>query len=254
MPVYIQLQENPSLNYDPAEVFPLVRKGDSVVVVQFVDSLIAKQNNPGAALPPFMKKGDKLNLYFVVLDVIKTDSAYQTDMQKELAKDRPRQEKEHAQETAKRRKEIMEMQEKEYAELQKTGEVDKQIKVVTDYLAAKKITATKTGRGTFVAITQQGTGPKAEVGKFLTVKYSGRFLRNDSTFQANTYPGLELGVGAVIGGWDEGLQLFNEGGKGTIYIPGFLAYGKNPNPNSPFKPDDALIFDVEVVKVSNTPE
>jgi len=254
MPIYIQLQENPNLTYDPAEVFPLVKKGDSVVVVQFVDSLIAKQNNPGAALPPYMKKGDKLNLYFTVLDVIKSDSAYQTDMQKEMVRDRPRQEKEQKEEMAKRRKEIMEMQEKEYAELQKTGEVDKQIKVVTDYLAAKKINATKTGRGTYVAITQQGTGPKAEVGKFLTVKYSGRLLRNDSTFQSNTYPGLELGVGAVISGWDEGLQLFNEGGKGTIFIPGFLAYGKNPNPNSPFKPDDALIFDVEVVKVSNTPE
>jgi FKBP-type peptidyl-prolyl cis-trans isomerase FkpA len=105
-----------------------------------------------------------------------------------------------------------------------------------------------------VVITQQGTGPKAAVGKFLTVKYSGKFLRTDSVFQENTYPGLELGVGAVIGGWDEGLQLFNEGGKGTIYIPGFLGYGKNPPPNSPFQVDDPLIFDVEVVKVSDTPQ
>jgi FKBP-type peptidyl-prolyl cis-trans isomerase FkpA len=254
MPIYVQLVENPALNYDPAEVFPFLKKGDSVVIVQFVDSLMAKQNNPGATLPPYMKKGDKLSLYFTVLDVLKSDSAYQNDMQKELVKDKPRQEKEQHEQMAKMRKEITEQKEREYAELKKTGEDVKQIKVIEDYLAAKKIKAIKTGKGTFVVITQQGTGPKAEVGKFLTVKYAGKFLNSDSVFQANTYPGLELGVGDVIGGWDEGLQLFNEGGKGTLYIPGFLGYGKNPPPNSPFKVDDPLIFDIEVVKVSNTRE
>lgn len=254
MPIYQQLVENPNLTYDPAEVFPFLKKGDSVVIVQFVDSLLAKQNNPGAALPPYLKKGDKLTLYFTVLDVLRSDSAYQNDVQKELVKDKPRQDKEQAEQMEKMRKEIKEQKEKEYAELKKTGEDVKQIKVVEDYLAKKGIKATKTGTGTFVVINQQGTGPKAEVGKFLTVKYSGKFLRTDSVFQENTYPGLELGVGAVIGGWDEGLQLFNEGGKGTLYIPGFLGYGKNPPPNSPFQMDDPLIFDIEVVKVSNTRE
>jgi FKBP-type peptidyl-prolyl cis-trans isomerase FkpA len=252
MPIYQQLVENPALNYDPAEVFPLLKKGDSVVIVQFVDSLMAKQNNPGAQLPPYLKKGDKLTLYFTVLDVLKSDSAYQNDVQKELVKDKPRQDKEQHEQMMKMRKEMVEMKAKEFAELKKTGEDVRQIKVVEDYLAKKNIKATKTGTGTYVVITQQGTGPKADVGKFLTVKYSGRLLRTDSVFQENTYPGLELGVGAVIGGWDEGLQLFNEGGKGTLYIPGFLAYGKNPPPNSPFKVDDPLIFDIEVVKVSDT--
>jgi FKBP-type peptidyl-prolyl cis-trans isomerase FkpA len=254
MPVYIQLVENPNLTYDPAEVFPLVKKGDSVIVVQFVDSLIAKQTNPGAGLPPYMKKGGKLNLYFTVLDVLKSDTAYEADAMKERERYAPIMEAEQKAEMAKRRKEMMEQQEQAYAELKKTGEDVRQIKVITDYLAAKKINATKTGKGTFVVITQQGTGPKAEVGKFLTVKYAGKHLGSDSVFQANTYPGLELGVGAVIGGWDEGLQLFNEGGKGTLYIPGFLAYGKNPPPGSPFKIDEPLVFDIEVVKVSNTPQ
>jgi FKBP-type peptidyl-prolyl cis-trans isomerase len=49
----------------------------------------------------------------------------------------------------------------------------------------------------------------------------------------------------VIEGWDEGLKLFKAGGKGTLYIPGFLAYGKNANP--PFKSFEALTFDVEVL-------
>ena len=49
--------------YNPAEVFRFVHKGDSVVVVQEVDSLL-KQNPMG--LPPFMKKGDKLYLLSLI--------------------------------------------------------------------------------------------------------------------------------------------------------------------------------------------
>jgi FKBP-type peptidyl-prolyl cis-trans isomerase len=89
-------------------------------------------------------------------------------------------------------------------------------------------------------------------GKFVTIKYSGRRMVNDSTFESNTYPDLQVGVGAVIDGWDEGLQAFNEGGKGVLYIPAYLAYGKNPRPG-PIQPDDALIFDIEILKVADNP-
>ena len=76
--------------------------------------------------------------------------------------------------------------------------------------------------------TQQGTGPAAELGKYVNVKYTGKVLATDSVFQSNTYA-FKLGT-TVIRGWTEGLQLFKQGGKGTLYIPGFLAYGSNPGP------------------------
>jgi FKBP-type peptidyl-prolyl cis-trans isomerase FkpA len=52
---------------------------------------------------------------------------------------------------------------------------------------------------------------------------------------------------------DGGLPLFKKGGKGTLYVPGALAYGRYPPQNSPFKANQALVFDIEVVDVSDTP-
>lgn len=120
------------------------------------------------------------------------------------------------------------------------------------YLAAKKITAQKTGKGTYVHIDQQGTGLQAENNKYVSVKYTGKILTKDSVFQSSSYA-FKLGNSEAIRGWDEGLLLFKEGGKGTLFIPGFLAYGKTPRPGSPFGPFEALIFDVELLKVSDTP-
>lgn len=254
MPAYQQVVIDPSIKYNPVEIFHLLKKGDSAVAVVFIDSLISKKLVEQSQLPPFLKKGDRLTLTFKVVDIFRNDSLYRADAQAEFEKDRPRQEKEREEEMAKMQKTIKEQREKMLQEAEQSGEAARQRKVVEDYLASKKIAAQKTGNGTYVAITQQGTGPQATAGKYVTIKYTGKILATDSIFQSNTYPSLQLGTGAVISGWDEGLLLFKEGGRGTLYIPGYQAYGKDPGPGSPFKPNEALIFDVEVLKVSDTPD
>jgi FKBP-type peptidyl-prolyl cis-trans isomerase FkpA len=255
MPVYQQVVSpaagGPSATYNPSEIFHLLKKGDSAVVVMFVDSLISKKIATADQLPPFLKKGDKLTLMFRVVDVFTNDSLYQLDASAEYEKDRPRQEKEREEEMAKMQKQMKEQRAKEFAELESSGEGAAQRKVVEDFLASKKITAQKTAKGTFVVVSQQGTGAQATAGKYVSVKYSGRTMSKDSTFDSGTYP-FQLGTGSVIEGWDDGLELFKEGGKGILYIPGYLGYGKNPPPNS-FKPNEPLIFDVEVLKVSDKP-
>ena len=85
----------------------------------------------------------------------------------------------------------------------------------------------------------------------MTVKYAGRVLATDSVFQANQYT-FPLGQREVIDGWDQGIPQFNVGGKGTLFIPGYLAYGNNPGPAG--KPQAALIFEIEVLSVSDTRE
>jgi FKBP-type peptidyl-prolyl cis-trans isomerase len=132
----------------------------------------------------------------------------------------------------------------------------KQIKEMQDYLAKKNINAQKTGKGTYVSIQSQGDGPAAEPGKYVSVKYTGKLLDSDKVFESNMTNGqppysFVLGTGNVIKGWDEGLQVLKKGGKATLYIPGFLAYGPDPGPGG--KPYEALIFDVELVDVTNTP-
>jgi FKBP-type peptidyl-prolyl cis-trans isomerase len=140
---------------------------------------------------------------------------------------------------------------KEFEELKKSGEMDKQIKAMETYLAGKKISAQKTNEGTFVVVNQKGSGEPAVDGKFISVKYTGKILETDSVFESNVYT-FQMGTGNVIRGWDDGLKLFSKGGKGILYVPGFLAYGKNAGPGG--KPYQALIFDVEVLNVSNTQE
>jgi FKBP-type peptidyl-prolyl cis-trans isomerase FkpA len=249
MPAYVPVtkETNP---YNPGEVFPLLRRGDSVITILMVDSLLKKGMMP--EIPPFMKKGDRIITTFKVVDVFKNDSSYQADAQREEVRDRPRQMKEQEEQMAKRKKMIEEQKAKEDAEMEKSGEAARGIKAMEDYLAKKNISAEKTGKGTFVLVKEQGTGPAAALGKYVNVKYTGRVLRTDSTFESNVYP-LHLGVDPVISGWTEGLQLFKEGGKGTLYIPGFRAYGANARPGSGFQPYEALIFDVEILKVSDTP-
>src|SRR5688572_27203048 len=96
MPAYVKVAASPNNAYNPAEIFHLLRKGDSVITVVITDSLLKKGLLP--ELPPFMKKGDRLTTSFRVLDIIKNDSLYQADATMEAEKDRPRQMKEREEE------------------------------------------------------------------------------------------------------------------------------------------------------------
>lgn len=249
MPGFVRVPADNEASYSPTEVFSLLRKGDSVVIVTLADSLIAQKQVQ--QLPPGAKKGDRFEARFKVLEVFKNDSIARADFDAETKKDMPRREKEQAEQEAKAEKLQKEASEKEIAELKQSGEADKELKAMDAYLASKHISATKTGDGVYVEIKQQGDGQVADSGKFVTVKYSGKRLENDSVFQSNTYS-FFLGQGKVIPGWEQGLKLFKKGGKGTLYIPGFLAFGKNVQQGSPFKPLDPLIFDVEVLDVKDS--
>ncbi len=225
--------------YNLLEILTMMRVGDSAVTVQITDTLI----NKGAQLPPNVKKGDRLTTHIKITGVFDIDSIAQADYNAEMERDRPRQ----MQEMAKQREAIYDQQDKE---LEEKGEIGKQLKQMEDFLKSKSINAQKTGKGTFVHIAEQGTGKAAVNGKFIKVKYTGKVIATDSTFESGVYP-FQLGMGQAIRGWDEGLLLFKQGGKGTLFIPGFLAYGDNPN--SSFRPFEALKFDVELLEVSDNP-
>jgi FKBP-type peptidyl-prolyl cis-trans isomerase len=241
MPGYSKVGGTKGADYSPVEIFGMLRKGDSAITVSMIDTFLKR--GMAQQLPPGAKKGDRMIVTFKVLEVFTNDSAIQKDYNAEMVKDRPRQEKEMQEQMALQKKQMKEMRAKQEEEYRKSGEVDKELKNMESYLASKKITAQQTGKGTFVVIKQQGSGASVKDEDTVTVKYTGRILATDSVFQSSTYT-FPLGESAVIAGWDEGIKLFKVGGKGTLYIPGFLAYGANARP--PFKAFEALIFDVEV--------
>ena len=241
MPGYSKVIAAKDADYSPVEIFGMLKKGDSAITVSMIDTFLKR--GMSNQLPPGAKKGDRMVITFKVLDVFAGDSAIQKDYNAEMVKDKPRQQKEMQEQMALQKKQMKEMRAKQVEDLRKSGEIDKELKNMESYLASKKITAQQTGSGTFVVIKQQGTGASVNDGDTVAVKYTGRILATDSVFQSNSYT-FPLGEGAVIAGWDEGLKLFKVGGKGTLYIPGFLAYGANARP--PFRAFEALIFDVEL--------
>jgi FKBP-type peptidyl-prolyl cis-trans isomerase len=247
MPAYDGVRKMDPPPYNLAELYTLMKKGDSAVTVQILDTLIKK----GAQIPFPTKPGDRLVTHFRIVEVFASDSLARPDFNAAMEKDRPRQMKEQQEQQEKMEKEKKEQLAKEETELEKSGEITREIQAMQTYLAGKKISAQKTGKGTFVHIEKQGEGPAAQDGKYVNVKYTGKHLDTDSTFQSSTYS-FQLGMGNAIPGWDEGLKLFKQGGKGTLYIPGFLCYGKNPPPGSPFKLLEPLKFDIELLQVSDT--
>lgn len=60
-----------------------------------------------------------------------------------------------------------------------------------------------------------------------------------------------VGAHQIIPGWDDALRNFRQGGKGTLYIPAFLAYNDQKGPGG--KQFEDLIFDIVVDTVRDAP-
>lgn len=109
----------------------------------------------------------------------------------------------------------------------------------------------KSNSGLLYKIIQKGSGKKAEKGKTVSVHYKGTLLDGtefDSSYKRKQPIDFQLGVGQVISGWDEGIQLLQVGDKARFVIPSKLAYGER-GAGGVIPPRATLIFDVELMDV-----
>ena len=92
-----------------------------------------------------------------------------------------------------------------------------------------------------------GTGAKAEVGKTVSVHYTG-WLMDGTKFDSSVDRGqrfeFPLGAGRVIKGWEEGVATMNIGGKVELIMPPELAYGAG-GAGGVIPPNATLRFEVE---------
>jgi FKBP-type peptidyl-prolyl cis-trans isomerase FkpA len=217
-PYYLQV-DSPRPIYSPVEILSLLRKGDSAVSILLADSI---QHKSGGQLPPFMKRKDKIIISFKVIDIFPGQS--------EMVADR---------------------------KVEADHEKDREIHAVEKYLADSNIHATKTEGGVYVVVKDPGNGPQVDTGKEVLVHYTGKLFPSGKVFESNmTGPGNEplkfaIGRHMVIPGWEDGLRQFHQGGKGTLYIPAFMAYDQRPGPGH--TPYENLIFDVVVDSVRIAP-
>lgn len=120
-----------------------------------------------------------------------------------------------------------------------------------DKIASLLEGATQTESGLFYKIEKEGTGAQPTKGQTVRVHYAG-FLMNgqkfDSSFDRNDPIQIQIGVGQVIPGWDEGIMLLKEGSTAKLIIPPNLAYGA-AGAGGVIPPNATLIFDVELLSV-----
>ena len=113
---------------------------------------------------------------------------------------------------------------------------------------AKKAGVKTTASGLQYEVIKEGNGPKPKLTDRVKVNYTGT-LMNGKEFDSTAKNGqpATFGVGQVIKGWSEGLQLMSVGSKYKFYIPYNLGYGAQGTNNIP--PFSPLIFDVELMSI-----
>lgn len=120
---------------------------------------------------------------------------------------------------------------------------------LSQYLQKNNIVAEPTESGLFYVVSQEGNGEKPQVGQNVQMHYTGKLLDGtvfDSSVERGQTFAFPLGVGRVIPGWDEGVQLMSKGEKGVFYIPYYLAYG-DTGAGEMIPPYSNLVFEVELV-------
>jgi FKBP-type peptidyl-prolyl cis-trans isomerase len=99
-------------------------------------------------------------------------------------------------------------------------------------------------------VVKAGTGKRPTAADRVKTHYRGRLIDGtefDSSYSRGGRP-AEFGVGRVIRGWTEALQLMREGAKWELYIPPNLAYDTRGMPPK-IGPNSTLIFEIELIEV-----
>jgi FKBP-type peptidyl-prolyl cis-trans isomerase len=100
-------------------------------------------------------------------------------------------------------------------------------------------------------ILTAGTGPKPAASDTVVCNYRGTLL-DGTEFDSSSKHGqaATFGVGQVIKGWTEALQLMPVGSKWQLFIPSDLAYGER-GAGGDIGPNATLIFEVELLSIQD---
>ncbi len=194
------------------EVFAVLKKGDSLICKVIADTLYLKSF--GQPLPPGIKPGEIITFYLSINDLYS-----QKEMQNRI-----------------------EDQNIEFR-------VKDSISLESYLKGAGELKSTTSGLR--YQVVKEGKGKQVKKGDKITVKYRGTFLDGkvfDETKDGQPDFTFNVGLGQVIQGWDEGLQLMKEGDTFKFIIPWNLAYGSRGS--GPISPYTTLVFEVQLMKVN----
>jgi len=130
-------------------------------------------------------------------------------------------------------------------------EAQKALEEGNKFLEGNKARAgvTTTESGLQYEVITEGTGPKPLASDQVRVHYHGTLI-DGKVFDSSVDRGepVVFGVGQVIPGWTEALQLMPVGSKWKIFLPSNIAYGER-GAGGDIGPNAALIFEVELLEI-----
>ena len=100
---------------------------------------------------------------------------------------------------------------------------------------------------------KEGKGDEVKAGATVSVHYTG-WLTDAKATEFDTSRGgdaVEFPLNGVIKGWTEGIPGMKVGGIRRLRIPADLAYGARGTPDGTIPPNSVLVFEVELMTVTN---
>lgn len=101
-----------------------------------------------------------------------------------------------------------------------------------------------------VEVLVQGDGEAVQSGDDIEVHYYGQIWSGrmfDNSYDRGSSISFPIGVGAVIGGWDDGLVGQLVGSRVLLSIPPHLGYGPGGMPRAGIGGEDTLVFVVDIL-------
>ncbi|NJK94760.1 MAG: FKBP-type peptidyl-prolyl cis-trans isomerase [Bacteroidales bacterium] len=128
---------------------------------------------------------------------------------------------------------------------------EKNLKEGQEFMAKNK---TKPGvqttpTGLQYQVVKEGTGPMPDSSSLVTTHYTLYHINGEKVESSVGAEPAKFKVTQVIPGWTEALLKMRVGSKWKLFVPAELGYGERVGRGSPLKPNEALIFDIELLNI-----
>ena len=117
---------------------------------------------------------------------------------------------------------------------------------IIKYISDNNLNAEKTNSGLYYVLNEEGSGARPAENSIVNIEYKAYFL--DGTIIGESESEI-IELSQIIEGLKEGIQLFKEGGNGTLIIPSNLAYGMAGSGS--IRGGTVLIFDINLIEIIN---
>jgi len=123
-------------------------------------------------------------------------------------------------------------------------------KEILEYIKEKGLSdvAIEHESGLFYIMDEEGEGLNPTLTSRMRMRYIGYYTDED-IFDMND--GALITLQSTILGWQVGIPLFKNGGKGTLFIPSAMGYGSYPPYGSGIRRNAVLIFEFEIIDIGS---